>query len=113
MTKNDSVKQIYYHTLPNGEIKFVDDYVPFLTYLFALAGYNIKNIKTPGAFEYAFESAAPFFDKAAQHQIAKLNNKYYNRAFKKLAEGDMTNFVEDCQKGNRLSQLRKNTLTNK
>lgn len=113
MGKRASLKQLYYIEMPNGTIQFNDDYVPFLTYLFAQAGFNIKTIKTADTFERAFESAAPFFDKAAQHQIAKLNNKHYNRAFKKLAEGDMTNFVEDCQKGNRLSQLRKNILTNK
>ena len=113
MTKYASVKELYYNELPNGEIKFVDDYVSFLTYLFSQAGFNITNIKTPQTFERAFECAEPYFHKAIMHEIKKSNNKYYTRAFQNIAEGNIENFVEDCQKGNRLSQLRKNTLTNK
>ena len=113
MGKHTFFKQLYYKELPNGEIQFADDYVPFLTYLFAQAGFNIKNIKTPQTFERAFESADPYFHKAIMHEINKSNNKYYTRAFENIANVEISNFVEDCQKGNQLNLLRKNTITNK
>ena len=113
MEKYSCVKKLYYTELPNGTLQFNDDYVPFLTYLFAQVGILFTQIKSPQAFERAFEMAEPFFHKAIMFEINKSNNKYYTRAFQNIANGDIENFVEDCQKGNRLSQLRKNTITNK
>ena len=113
MKKHISSKQIYYNKLPNGEIKFVDEYVSFLTYLFSQAGFNIKNIKTPQAFERAFESADPYFHKAIMFEINKSNNKYYTRAFQNIAEGNIEDFEKYCLKGNKFNMLRKNMIVNK
>ena len=107
MGKYASLKQLYYIEMPNGTLQFNDDYVPFLTYLFAQAGISLTHIKSPQAFEQAFEMADLYF-----HEINKSNNKYYTRAFQNITEGNIENFIQDCEKGNRLSQLRKNTVTN-
>lgn len=112
MEKYSCVKKLYYTELPNGTLQFNDDFVPFLTYLFTQVGISFTQIKTPQAFEHAFEHAEPYFHKAIMFEVNKLNNKYYTQAFSNIAAGNIENFVEDCQKGNRLSHLRKNTFTN-
>ena len=103
---------LYYNTLPCGNIEIVEDYRVFLTYLFAQAGINVNNINTLEEFEKSRELSNSYSEKALLWWTEKSNNKFYIKAFKALLSRDNETFLKEIEKGQRYSYMRKNLIHN-
>ena len=110
MNTGYSDADLYYNTLPSGNIEIVDEYRAFLTYLFAQAGININNITTPEEFEKSSKLSRPYSEKALIWWTEKSNNKFYIKGFKALLARDNETFTKEIEKGQQLESMRKYSI---